>query len=124
MNGGVSDRRAAAGERFLEALEGEGLSVVACYWRRLRPTRDQWALVVSLREFEETLEPALSRVIDLWDERQLEWTELRAFNLWALEPEAHEPARYARLLRGGPWPRTYSGDHELPPAYAYRLPPA
>lgn len=114
----------AAGARLLEALEREGLGVLACYWRRLRPTRHQWALVVSLEEFGPTFEPGLTRLLDVWEESGVVLDGLCPLDLWVLEPGASEPARYAGSVveRGPAWPRVYDGDETLPPALLYRLP--
>jgi len=105
---------------LLAALDRARLTVVACYWRRLRPTHHQWALCISLAEFGPALEPGLSRLLDA-----AEGVEgLRPLDLWALEPDASEPARYARAVaeRGPAWPRIHPGDATLPPAVLYRLP--
>lgn len=105
---------------LLAALDRARLTVVACYWRRLRPTRSQWVLCVSLAEFGPALEPGLSRLLDA-----AEGVEgLRSLDLWALEPDALEPARYARAVgeRGPGWPRVHPGDGALPAARLYRLP--
>ena len=114
----------AAGKRLLEALEREGLQVLACYWRRLRPTRFQWALVVSLEEFGPHLEPGLSRLLEVWEWSEAEQHGLRPLDLWALRPKDDEPARYARAVAEPwpAWPLPYEGDGVLPPALLYRLP--
>ena len=113
-----------AGARLVKALEREGLDVLACYWRRLRPTRYQWALVVSLAEFGPLLEPGLTRLLEVWEETEAVQSGLRPLDLWALEPGSDEPERYARsVAEPWPvWPLAYEGDEVLPPALLYRLP--
>ncbi len=115
----------SAGTLLLEGLEGEGLLVRAYYWRLLRPTAHQWALVVSLEEFGTAFEPGLSRLLDVWDEVDAVRHGLRPLDLWAMEPGDPEPASYARVLadRGPKLPCAYEGDGLLQPALLYRLPP-
>jgi hypothetical protein len=120
-----STLRAQAGHRLCQALEGAGLHVRACYWRRLRPTRRQWALVISLEEFGPALEPGLSQLLELREELHAQAGGLEPLDIWALPPEESEPDRYARAVGergGGSWPLEFSGTERLPPALLYRLP--
>lgn len=120
-----SSIRAQAGRRLLDALEDAGLHVRACYWRRLKPTRRQWALVISLEEFGPALEPGLSQLLELRGELHAQQGGLNPMDIWALPPGEPEPVRYARAVRERcqeDWPIEFAGDGELQPALLYRLP--
>lgn len=124
MDARPSETLTAASTRLLDALEGEGLGVRAYYWRLLRPTRHQWALVVSLEEFGPSYEPGLSRLLDIWDDVEAGLHGLRPLDLWAMGIQDPEPASYARVVadRGPGRPCSYEGDGVLQPALLYRLP--
>ncbi len=124
MDSLLPPQRVEAGNCLLEAMERDRLNVVACYWRRLRPTRGQWALVISLAEFGPDLRAGLARLLDAWESSRVAEQGLQPLDLWALEPDHEEPRQYARAVarRRTPWPRTFEGNGSLEPALLYRLP--
>ncbi|MDA1265094.1 MAG: hypothetical protein O2816_08455 [Planctomycetota bacterium] len=123
-----SAQRIDHGRSFLEAMDSGGLPVLACYWRRLRPTTRCWALVLSSRMFSERGTAGLERLLELWRECEEQTSAIGPLDVWTLSDEAEEPNDYARVLGDhcDAWaaraPVHYLGSEALPPAVVYRLP--